>query len=119
MVCYPATAKVALRAGKQYCSAKKMPAPDHPDSLLDLALFGLAALSLLVLAYAVGTVRLYIAEGKMRKEESVGAILLSPFPPNQILTAAGRRRAKVGKIALGIFSISVVTLAVRILLSRF
>ena len=92
--------------------------PHELYSIVDPALVGLAILSVLALAYSVGTVRLHLADKKLRKEESIIAILLTPFPPAHILTAGGRVRARIGKIALCILCVIFVALVTRIFRSR-
>ena len=62
--------------------------------------------------------RRILAGENLRREESFGAILLTPFPPDRILTARGRLRARVGKVIIGTLSLSIAILAIRIVLSR-
>jgi len=84
--------------------------------MIDPLLVGIAMLAVLALAYAVGTVRLYLAEEE-KSREGIAAILLSPFPSERRLTPGGRIRARVGKIALCSLILSVAAICVRAYLS--
>jgi hypothetical protein len=90
-----------------------MIAPDKANSLLD-AIAGLVVLaSFMTAVFCVATLRLHVDEEKIRREESIAAILRSPVPPEHILTSQGRRRAKIAKIALGVLVLTVAAIVVR------
>ena len=79
----------------------------HPARSMIEVVVGFTVLgSFMTLIFCVATLRLHVEEGKIRKEESIGAILRAPVPPEHILTPAGKRRAKIAKIAAAILAVS-------------
>jgi hypothetical protein len=70
-------------------------------------------LSLLTVMFCVATLRSHIDEAKIRKEESISTLFRSSIPPEHILTAVGKRRVKMAKIAIGVLVVSATAIIVR------
>ncbi len=70
-------------------------------------------LSFVTFALLLSTLRSYVDEEKLREESSVSQSFHSILPPEHLLTAAGKSRAKLAKIMLGILVVSVSAIIVR------
>jgi hypothetical protein len=72
----------------------------HWDNLL-IAILGWAGLlSLIAFAFCIATLRSHVDEEKVRREEQIATLFQQSLPPERILTAAGKRRAKCAKMFL-------------------
>jgi len=71
-------------------------------------------ISFLAFGFLVASLRSHVDEEKIRKEESVSSIFRSPIPPEHVLTATGKRRVKMAKIALAVFAVTAAVIVVRV-----
>lgn len=95
-----------------------MMAVAHAQSAFE-ALAGLVMFaSFMTAVFCIATLRLYLDHEKMGKDETVVAILLTPFPPASRLTPKGRRRARTAKLALTLLGLTIMAFLVQGMASR-
>ena len=83
--------------------------PSAFDVIVSFALF----ISFVTFAFCMATLRSHVDEDKLRSEKSISKVFAGGIPPERVLTDVGLRRAKVGKIAIGVFVVCVAYLVIR------
>jgi hypothetical protein len=82
-------------------------------SPLDLLIGWVLMLSFLTFGFCMATLRSHVDEEKVRKEADISSLFREPIPPERVLTAVGLRRAKIAKVAMGLFAVGIIVVVIR------
>ena len=72
----------------------------HWSNLFDALLGWASFLTFGAFIFCLATLRSYVDEEKVRKEEKIASLFKGPLPPEHVLTDVGKRRVKLAKIFL-------------------